>query len=170
MLSLEATKDPFESLVAFVRQVVNPGQAEINKVGDAVRLGFQENFSGEKEGDGSRWQPLAPKTQVQRQHLGFAQQHPILVRTGSYRASFVQRGGVDHIEEFTSTGDGWSLVVGSRDRRAGILEYGGNTVINGHVVYVPPRPVRFLSETAEQRITNTLEYMLEQIRARTVGK
>lgn len=170
MLILEAQGDPFESLVVFVRQIVNPGSNEMNKVGDAVRLGFQENFSGEKEGDGSKWQPLAPRTQAQRHYLGFAQQHPILVRTGSYRASFVQRNGPDHIEELTTTGDGWELVVGSRDRRAGLLEYGGNTVINGHVVYVPPRPVRFLSEQAEQRITSTLEYMLEQIRARTVGK
>lgn len=169
MLSLEATKDPFESLVAFVRQVVNPGQAEINKVGDAVRLGFQENFSGEKAGDGGSWKPLAPITQAKRAWLGYASQHPILVRTGSYRASFVQRGGVDHIEEFTTTGDGWQLVTGSRSDRH-ILEFGGSTTIDGHVVDIPPRPVRFLSEQAEQRITSTLEYMLEQIRARTVGK
>lgn len=170
MLDLEAKTNPFDSLVEFIRQITNPGKGEIDKVGDAVRLGFQANFSNESSGYGHKWTALAPKTQAVRKKLGFASQHPILVRTGSYRASFVQRGAPNHIEELTTTGDGWQLVTGSRDPRGDILNNGGYTIIDGYRVFVPARPVDGLSGPAQERVRSTIGFILEETRARTLGR
>lgn len=169
MLNLESKVNVFDSLVDFIRQVTNPGKNEVNKVGDAVRQGYQENFSSEGGNLGTRWLPLAPRTQKERERLGYASQHPILVRSGSYRDSFVERNGPNHIEDYTSEGNGWQLVTGSRDPRGSILNNGGWTIIKNQRVYVPPRPVDYLTESSQQRVTDTIGYLVEEIRKRTLG-
>ncbi len=167
MLNLEATQDPFESLIQFVKAIVAPGQNEKRVIEEAVRAGFAENFANESSGDGSSWAALAPRTNVDRQRRGFPTVHPILARTGGYRASFTVMGAPNSLSEVESSSDGWTLYVGSSDRRR-ILEKGGTTIIQGKQVYIPPRPVTLLSDQAESNIASVIERVIAQIEDRTL--
>jgi phage gpG-like protein len=167
MLNLEATQDPFEALVNFVKAIVNPGQNEKRSIEEAVRAGFAENFANESSGNGDEWKPLAPKTNIDRRKRGFPTQHPILVRTGRYRASFTVPGSANSLVEEESTGSEWTMYVGSSDNRR-ILEFGGITIINDHEVYVPPRPATILSDQAESNIASVIERVIAQIEDRTL--
>lgn len=167
MLSLEAQGDPFESLVEFVKNIVNPGQNEKRSIEEAVRAGFAENFANESSGDGEKWNPLAGRTNADRQRRGFPTEHPILVRTGGYRASFTVPGSANSLVEEESTGSEWTMYVGSNDSRH-ILEKGGTTIIQGKQVYVPPRPATILSDQAESNIASVIERVIAQIEDRTI--
>lgn len=167
MLSLDADKDPFETLVSFVRAIVAPGQNEKRSIEEAVRAGFAANFANESSGDGSSWTALAGRTNVDRQRRGFPTVHPILVRTGSYRASFTVPGSTNSLVEEESTGSEWTMYVGSSDNRR-ILEFGGVTIIQGEQVYVPPRPATILSDQAENNIASVIERVIAQIEDRTL--
>lgn len=167
MLNLEAQGDPFESLVNFVKAIVNPGQNEKRAIEEAVRAGFAENFANESSGDGEKWNPLAGRTNADRQRRGFPTEHPILVRAGGYRASFTVMGAPNSLSEVESTGSDWTLHVGSSDERR-ILEKGGTTIIQGKQVYVPPRPATILSDQAESNIASVIERVIAQIEDRTL--
>ena len=160
-ITLHAPKNPFVDLEAFIKRLERPGSAEQRKVFEAINLGFQRNFSGEGSRRG-KWRALAPSTVIDRQRKGFAGQHPILVRTGDLRASFVQRSK-DHVEEFQYTAQGWRLVSGSESEIAFFQELGTRRGI-------PPRPITELTGEAEQRIINTLDYMIAQAEAATVAR
>jgi len=167
MLSLEAQGDPFESLVDFVKAIVAPGQNEKRAIEDAVRAGFAENFNNESSGNNQRWKPLAGRTNADRSRRGFPTEHPILVRTGGYRASFTVMGATNSLSEVESTGSDWTLYVGSSSNRH-ILEFGGTTIIQGKQVYVPPRPATLLSDQAESNIASVIERVIAQIEDRTL--
>jgi hypothetical protein len=167
MLSLEAQGDPFESLVNFVKAIVAPGQNEKRAIEEAVRAGFAENFANESSGDGSSWTALAGRTNVDRQRRGFPTVHPILARTGRYRAGFTVIGAPNSLSEEESNGSDWTLYVGSSDERR-ILEKGGTTIIQGKQVYVPPRPATILSDQAESNIASVIERVIAQIEDRTL--
>lgn len=163
MISLQASRNPFDDLIAFVKAIENPGRGERDKVATAVTRGFSENFSAQQSGDGQGWAPLADFTIRQRRDLGFAGESPILVRTGRYRASWVQSGAPGHVETFERTGSGWSMNVGSEDDRVEELSEGriGNRPM-------PGRPVLPLSARAEAGIGDVLDYLFDEI-AKRVG-
>ena len=167
MLNLEAQGDPFESLVNFVKAIIAPGQNEKRAIEEAVRAGFAENFANESSGDGSSWTALAGRTNVDRQRRGFPTVHPILVRTGGYRASFTVPGSTNSLAEVESSGGEWTMYVGSSDNRR-ILEFGGTTIIQGKQVYVPPRPATLLSDQAQDNIASVIERVIAQIEDRTL--
>ena len=164
-VTLHAPKNPFVDLEAFIKRLERPGNAEQRKVFDAINLGFQSNFSAEGNVSG-KWKPLAPRTIFQRRRDGFAGQHPILVQTGSLRASFVRRGAPDHVEEFQLTAQGWRMVAGSRHKLAFVHEFG----IDPGPPRIPARPVTPFTDGAKQRIINTINYMIAQAEAATIGR
>lgn len=166
MINLQADRNPFDDLLKFINGVENPGNAEKRKVAGAVTKGFQENFSKQRAGDGDEWDPLAGITQVERRKLGFAAESPILVRTGSYRASWVNPDDTDHVEVFERTGTGWLMDIGSQDLRVSILNDGGYTIIKDKRVFVPPRPVVELSRSAQDGIGDALDFVVDQIAQR----
>jgi phage gpG-like protein len=125
----------------------------MEEVAEAIRDGFFENFSNESAGNGAPWVALADWTQRERERGGFGAQHPILVRTGGYRASWVDAGAAGHVSIRESDGMGWTVGEGSSDSRTSVLESGGVTD-TGHIV--PPRPVSLLSESAEQEISRRI--------------
>lgn len=161
MLSLEAQGDPFESLVEFVKALLKPDQAEQQQVSNAVREGWRENFSGQRSGDGQSWAALKPSTIRERLAGGYPA-GPILVRSGHLRASLLNRGASDSYEEVQTTGDGWTLLVGTEDRKAIFHEIGTSKM--------PARPFIALSDAAEQRVISALDSLVAQIEARILGQ
>ena len=137
-----------------VRRISNPGNAQKRSIADAIRQQFQANFTRQGSGAG-RWAPLARMTVLQRIEQGYAGSSPILVRSGRYRASFVQRGNSDHYESIASTGTGLVIEVGSNDDRGPELELGTRIM--------PARPVTLLDEQQEDRIADTIDFMFRQI-------
>lgn len=144
----------------FLNRAKNPGQGERRKVADAIARGIGENFSGQRGGDGQPWATLAERTVLERLAQGYPGREPILRRSGRLRASYTQPGAADHVEEYEATGDGWAVEVGSRDERAGLLEYGGR---NEDGSFVPPRPISILNRRSRERIGETLDYIFGQV-------
>jgi phage gpG-like protein len=121
----------------------------------AIRQGFALNFERESAGNGPRWAPLAEMTQNERQRLGFGREHPILVRTGGYKASFIDDGAADHIAEREVTETALLIDEGSDDYRVSHLEFGW--------VNIPPRPVLGLSFVAEDAIGDEIDAILDRL-------
>lgn len=182
-ITLQADRNPFDTLIEFVNQVENPGGGERAKVATAITRGFAENFSTEGAASGTPWEQLAPRTVGVRRQLGWAGEHPMLVRTGDYRRSWVEAGAADHVEVFEKTGTGWLMDVGSESERARILNEGGVTNIDpwqigrdgqyhfvggARSVYVPPRPVNDLGAKAEAGLGDVLDFVIDEI-AQRVG-
>mgnify|MGYP000870163905 FL=1 len=157
MLNLEANKDPFESLVAFVKAIVAPTKTEQDALSAAVRQGWGENFAGERSGDGRSWAALKPSTVLDRLRSGYGAR-PILVRTGHLRASLLSPGATDSYEQAQASGNEWQLVVGSEDAKAIFHEQG--------TARMPARPFIALSDQAEQRVVSALDGLIAQIEAR----
>lgn len=147
------------------------GQEEINKIAvfcadlqrkmpdpqvvrEAQRIienGFAESFANEGSAAG-RWPQLAPRTVEDRIRRGYSGSHPILVRTGSYRLSWVgdDNGSVPtHIREAASDGSGWHLEVGSSDYRVGWHEHG--------TPHMPARQVAPASEMFKRQLGDYLD-------------
>lgn len=161
-----------------INRISNPGSAQKRSIADAIRRGFQDNFSTEGSAAGTPWKELSPKTVASRQKLGFAGAHPILVRTGRYRDSFVRGGSQDNYESIQSVGGQLQVEAGSVADRAHIHEYGAVVNIPGRQqarkggykdvggarqVYIPPRPVTALGDSSVQRIADTIELMVRQV-------
>lgn len=160
MLTLEAQGDPFEDLVKFVKAIVAPSQAEQQQVSAAVREGWRDNFTSESSGDGRAWAALAPSTVRQRILQGYPAR-PILVRSGALRNSLLSPGAANSYEDLQTTGDGWTLVVGTEDSKAIFHELG--------TARMPARPFIALSDQAEQRIVSALDTLVAQIETRVLG-
>jgi len=141
---------------AFAR-LANPPAALASMVADVIRDGFAANFASERAGNGAPWATLAARTQAERARLGFPPEHPILVRTGDYRRSFVDAADPDHIEESATTGDRWTLAVGSRDYRVAWHELGTGIM--------PARPALEMDQAHQERIAQALEAMIGAILA-----
>lgn len=161
ILHLLATPDSIasvEALAEFFDGLAQrgPGHANERKIADAVRQGIATNFTGQRAGDTGAWPPLAPRTVQQRKALGFAGSRPILVRTGGYRATLTSAGDPAHVAQFAISAHlGWFLRIGSSDRRAKWHE--------GGTPKMPARPALLLGQTAEKRIGDTLDYVLQQL-------
>ncbi len=134
---------------------LSPTSSDLAGVSEVIRRGFAENFANESAGDIAPWQQLSPRTIIERINQGYPGDHPILVRSGAYRASFVEANAPGHVEDVSITASGFTLEVGSSDDRADILEYGlGN---------IPERPVTILSSAFENEIGLAFEEVLSRL-------
>ena len=172
------TNAKFDELERMIGKIARPGAGETRKIADGIRQEFQRNFSTEGRASGDPWKQLHPVTVATRTKLGWPSRRPILVRTGKYRASFVQRGG-QHIESITTGGAGLQIDVGSQLANR-IHERGGVTSIPSlqegrsgwmHVggarsVFVPQRSVLNLGDEQEARLARMVEFVIEQIERR----
>jgi len=136
-------------LLDILRRMRQPDAEVSEGLGERIRQGFAENFAGERTGTGKAWNPLAPSTVRERLRLGFPGKHPILVRTGQYRESFLSRAAGDHLHRLQVATDGWTLEEGSTDYRVPWLE--------GGTVTIPERPVTILSREAEDHLGDFLD-------------
>lgn len=146
-------RNPAVDLERMFERIAKPDKRQLTSVASAVRKGFDENFASESSAAGP-WTALAAATVAERIAQGYGGEHPILRRTGSLRASFVQDGG-DHVERFTPEGDGWLLEVGSAHELAAIHERGAQ--------HIPARPISPLSAQSEARIGAAVAYVIDQI-------
>lgn len=151
MIRLVATAESRNAseLGDILRRMRQPDAEVSEGLGEAVRQGFAENFAGERAGTGKAWNPLAPSTVRERLRLGFPGEHPILVRTGQYRESFLSRSAGDHLHRLQVAAGGWTLEEGSTDYRVPWLE--------GGTVTIPERPVTILSREAKDRLGDFLD-------------
>lgn len=171
-----STNAKFDDLERLVDRISRPGSGNTRKIAGAVRQGFRDNFESEGAAAGARWQDLAGKTVLTRRRLGFAGSHPILKRTGNYANSFSNSGHGDHIEEITTSGQGTVIDVGSQlasriHERGGFINIparqqsrkNGLMNVGGGRAFVPQRSALRLGERSEQRIIDTVEYIIGQI-------
>ena len=147
-----------DELREFFDRVRNPGARERRKVADVIERAIGENFAAQRAGDGRPWKALSEWTVLERVLLGFHGPRPILRRTGRLRASYTQPGAAGHVEEYETTGDGWSVEIGSSDIRAGVHEYGHTTKLG---TIIPARPALLLSRRSESRIGDVLDHILD---------
>lgn len=167
MIRLIATPESRRSaeLMDILRRMREPDAEVSAGLGEAVRQGFAENFAGERSGTGRAWNPLAPSTVRERVRLGFPGEHPILVRTGQYRESFLSRSAGDHLHRLQVAAGGWTLEEGSTDYRVKWLE-GGTHTADSDWFHIPPRPVTLLSPEAEERLGDFLDDAFDGMRRR----
>jgi hypothetical protein len=147
-----------QELVDALERTSRPGSRQRRAVADAVRQGLHDNFLRQASGDGPGWAPLALSTILDRQRQGYPGTRPILVRSGSYRAHFIERDDPGHVEEFRQGSGGWSLEVGpdeGADPRVIFHEEG--------TVFMPARPASMLSRSSEERIGNVLDWVYDAI-------
>lgn len=147
------TDAKFDDLERLIDKIARPGSGETRKIADGITKEFQSNFSRQSSGAG-RWAALAPFTVRERQRLGFPGNAPILVRTGAYRRSFVERGG-DHYESISQSSSGLTIEVGSNDPRGPELERGRANM--------PARSVTTLDSNQEENLFRLLDFITEQI-------
>ena len=150
------TNAKFDELERLIDKISRPGAGETRKIADGIRQEFQRNFTTQSSGFG-RWAGLAQSTVTQRRQLGYSGERPVLVRSGGYRASFVQRGGDNH-ESIQTTGFGLVIDVGSNDRRAIFHERGTRNM--------PQRSVTMLTDDSENRLARIVDFVVEQIERR----
>ena len=146
-----------DDLTHFVDRITNPTAQITSQIEDAVRAGFAENFANESAG-GVAWEELAAYTMLDRLNKGFPAAHPILVRTGDYRASFVDSGDPDALSDYFVTGDGWALKIGSNDSRVDDLEGGTSGPPT-----IPARPATILSAASENNVFDVIERLLASL-------
>jgi len=147
------TKDTFDDAERLIDRITRPGNGNSRKLADGIRQQFQANFTRQGSGAGA-WAPLAPATVAQRRAQGYAGQRPILVRSGDYRRSFLERGGDNH-ERIWQSAVGLSVEVGSDDYRARELELGTSRI--------PARPVTILDDNQDESLVRLIDYMVNEI-------
>ena len=152
LIATPESRQPAE-LIEFFRRIRNPGARERRKVADVVRQGFSRSFTSRASGAGP-WRQLADSTVLDRLRQGYGGRQPILVRCGGYRTAFLNASDGQHLEEHETTGDGWALTVGSRDRRVPWLEGGTRTI--------PAREVTVLGRAERGKIGDVLDWLIDQ--------
>jgi hypothetical protein len=138
---IDALTRQIERLAALPEDALRPTQ-------EAIRASFAANFASESAGAAS-WAPLAPRTVRDRERLGYPGEHPILVRSGSYRRSFIDPADDEHYSRVTHEAGRTVIAEGTTDIRAGTLEFGSDRV--------PARPALIAGDAARQRITDALD-------------
>lgn len=122
--------------------------------GDALRRAFAENFSSEGHGE---WANLASMTVEERRALGYAGEHPILVREGDLRESVTNPAHPLHVQEMQNYGGGrLSLSMGSEDPRYDRLHFGEEED------KLPARPMMVLWAQQEPAVEMALVWAVEQ--------
>lgn len=128
-------------------------RGNFQEIGNSIRAGIAANFAGERAGDEYPWMDLARSTQIERRLLGYNPQHPILVRTGEYRASFTEAGHPLHYASFTITAAGFTVEIGTEDERAEVLEFGDD-------LHIPARAATYLDEESLGHLSRTLHDLI----------
>ncbi len=123
--------------------------------GDALRRAFAENFSSEGHGE---WANLASMTVEERRALGYAGEHPILVREGNLRESVTNPAHPLHIQEMQNWGSRHRLTLslGSEDPRYERLHFGDEDD------KLPARPMMVLWAQQEPAVEMALVWAVEQ--------
>ena len=151
MIRLKATDEAQREIDSLTRQIERlaalPADA-LRPTQEAIRASFAANFFNESAG-AAPWAPLAPRTVAERERLGYPGEHPILVRSGQYRHSFIDPDDDDHYSRVSSEGGRTVIAEGTTDIRAGTLEFGSDRV--------PARPALLPSDAGRQRITEALD-------------
>lgn len=150
-----------EDLLRLVDRISNPGSAQKRSVSDAIRRGYQDNFTTQGAASGQPWRALAPSTVAQRRRLGYAGSNPILVRGGNYRSSWVSDGS-EHYSSVRLQGGYTIFDEGSESPLARFHERGG--------ARLPARPVSLLGDGSEARIVDTIEFMIGQLEREVIGR
>lgn len=150
-----------QDLMRLVDRIANPGNAQKRSVADAIRRGYQDNYTTQGAASGTPWRPLAASTVIDRQRKGYAGSSPILVRSGRVRATWVSEGS-GHYSSFRAGGGLSVWEEGSDDPIARFHERGTSKM--------PARPVSLLGERSEQRIVDTIDLMIGQIEAQAIGR
>lgn len=143
-----------DDLDQLINRISNPGSAQKRSIADAVRQRVAENFTRQGSANG-HWAALSPYTVRQRQELGYAGNRPILVRSGRFRASHVDRSNTHHYENISTTGSGFVVETGSDDERDVELQRGTR--------FMPARPVNILDDGQEARISDVIDFVIRQI-------
>ena len=144
-----------DDLQRLVDRISRPGSRQTRSIADAIRAGFQDNFTSAGAASGQAWPRLAPSTVSQRRREGFAGSNPILVRTGGLRDSYVNRGGANHYESVRQQGGYTIIEAGSEHPNALFHERG--------TARMPRRSVSLLGDQSENRIANVVEFVLGQL-------
>jgi len=67
----------------------------------------------EEEGSQNQWEPLDISTQRERSRLGYDPEHPILVREGTYKGSFIDFDSPFYVTEHVETPTGYVHRIGT---------------------------------------------------------
>lgn len=156
MLHLRAKDNPFDHLEELLARLERLDAGDQDDIADAVRDGYAQNFANESNGDGQGWAPLAESTVKQR---GSA--HPILVRTGLGKDSFIKKNAADHIQNFITRAGGWTLEVGSESEIMNLHKTGTSRM--------PARVMDELSAKAEEKIERRIDSVIERIEWQILG-
>jgi len=178
-----------EEAVELARSVAKMSGDDIGRIGGPVRRGFEYNFQSESSAEGP-WGELAKRTQEEREDLGFPPKHPILQRTGKYKASWVERGhplNMEDVYRFDDFETALYVVLSSEDPRVVPLSAGvegrvgdpvmesffdeiGMAYVGGGEGFMPPRPVHAIrpqfSRAIGPMIHAVLGRMAEQVKTR----
>ncbi len=157
MLRLTLTPGSREEISRFLDladELGSPGADSVRPLQEGVRAGFAVNFTTEGRQAGAPWAALALVTMRERRRLGYPPDHPILVRSGGYRDSFIDETHPLHVSEWGVDGGVWRIDEGSRDPRAAELEYGRWNM--------PERPVTLLGGRGEERLDEIARYLFGQ--------
>lgn len=147
------TDSKFDDLERLIDKISRPGSRQQAAITDGIMREFAANFTRQGSGAG-QWAPLRPFTVRQRQEHGYGA-GPILVQSGRYRASFVQRGAAGHYERVQQTGTGTIYEVGSDDERGLELELGRANMA--------ARPVTILGAEQEGNLFRLLDFVVGEI-------
>lgn len=119
-----------------------------------IVAGFAQNFDEEASG-GFPWPPLARRTLEERDIEGFPYpEHPMLVRTGRYRRSWVNLHDHLHFHRHFVSWDSLFIEEGSSDPRVPTLS-GGDWMHS-----VPERPVEELDDAAINRLDIVISHTI----------
>jgi len=143
----ERSKREARRFVELAEELGNPGADATRPIQDVIRATFAANFARES-GNDQKWPALALRTIRERIRLGYPGDHPILVRSGDYRRSFIEGDDPNHYSRIETAGGTWQIEEGSTDKRAGTLEFGRGPV--------PPRPVTLPGRSGEERIATVI--------------
>lgn len=157
MISLEPTAESLHDLDTFLKQLQqlgDPPPAAVEAVQTAIRGGFAQVFASEGAAGAAPWAQLAAATQRERERLGFPPAHPILVRTGDYRASFTDAGHADHISEWSAGGGVWRIAEGSSHELAQYHERGTSRM--------PARPATTFGAQIEAQVGAVLDDLFRE--------
>lgn len=144
-----------EDFLARLQRGMKPTRTQLEPVRQAIRAGMARNFAAEADAEMDPWANLSKRTQREREAAGYPKAHPILVRSGGYRASFIDPHDPEHVSQ-TTLGLIIRLEEGTSDPRADELEAGENPLI-------PPRPATELGGAAIFSLDEAIADMLDTL-------
>lgn len=120
----------------------------------------RQNLDEQVDSEGDPWPALAPITIAKKRRQGAPHPEHALWRWGSLRKSVLDPSDRYHIQDiqnreliFGSNAHSWDKDSQTWNPSAHLMQFGGLTYIDGHLVYVPPRPFIGLNKDVLDRIT-----------------